>query len=374
MLERLQKIPCITALSGENQPLWYLCLTDIWCPASLAEWKSEVDAGRRGNVRQTIFVNLPEADRRELTEIFRFPTIDLPDLPPIESVNLALARHFKALCQGASDILRQSRIAQIVTDRIAGELPDRVIFLVLDGLSFYDAARWRFPATWRIKHEPCLVDGLSVTTSGMRRLIGAPPLAHRLFELGYKHRLGFSYWERSQNQLTDDLFAEFPPTQLFRVTTFAEVLDQLEAMAPTHRTFIQIVRMGVDSICHNHREKPNIDTRLDQLEKDIEAIVEVLSHSRRTLRLFVTADHGILWFKDQNVAPFHTKSASPRYTERESVASGLPILTIQEEERRFTVLTGDAVISRNRKTTEWGFHGGVSAQESLVPFLDIIPR
>lgn len=376
MFSLLQKIPCITDLSEETQGLWEICLADIWRPTSLAEWKSVVDSPMEVPVGQTLFVNLPEDQRKELAETFGFPTIELPAFPPVEWVNQKLPDLFQTLCTGESKFVRQSEVAQVITNRVGYALPELVVLLVLDGLSFYDVGGWTFPASWRVKCEPCLVDGLSVTTSGMRRLIGLPCLTHRLFGLGYKQRLGFSYWERSQNRLTDELFAEFPPTQLFRVTTFEEVLHKLQASALNSgesgcRTFIQIVRTGLDGVCHNHREKPAIDTMLDGLKQNIEQIVEALRPSRKTMRIFATADHGILWFTDQQTVHLSPGTRSPRYVKGEHPS--VKTVCIVENGDIYSVLTGDDKIARNRKVTEWGFHGGISAQESLVPFLDITP-
>lgn len=350
-----------------------MCLSDIWRPSSLSEWRDVVDAPWEVSTKATLFVNFPETESKELTEIFGFPTIDLPVVPPIELVNQKLPDRFSALCKDESKILKQSQLVQIVTDRVSYTLPDIVIFLILDGLSLYDVANWRFPKSWHVVCEPCLVDGLSVTTSSMRRLIGSPPLTHRLFALGYVQRLGFSYWERSQNQLTNVLFSEFPSSQLFRFTTFREVLDRLQNTDLPNRTFIQIVRTGLDGVCHNHREKPNIDTMLSRLKSDIEQIFEAVGSYKKTMRIFITSDHGILWFTEQKVTPFNSGTASARYTYAKS-SSDVSGITIAESGETFTVLIGDEVIARNRKVTEWGFHGGISAQESFVPFFDINPN
>lgn len=350
-----------------------MCLSDIWRPSSLSEWRDVVDAPWEVSTKATLFVNFPETESKELTEIFGFPTIDLPVVPPTELVNQKLPDRFSALCTDESKLLKQSQLVQIVTDRVSYTLPDIVVFLVLDGLSLYDVADWIFPESWHVVCEPCLVDGLSVTTNSMRRLIGSPPLTHRLFALGYVQRLGFSYWERSQNQLTNVLFSEFPPSQLFRVTTFGEVLDRLQNTDLPNRTFIQIVRTGLDGVCHNHREKPNIDTMLSYLKSDIEQIFEAVGSYQKTMRIFITSDHGILWFTEQKVTPFKSGSASARYTYAKS-SSDVSGVTIAESGETFTVLIGDEVIARNRKVTEWGFHGGISAQESFVPFFDINPN
>lgn len=370
MLDLLENLPCITDLPETTLGLWEICLSDIWCPNSLAEWRGVVDAPREVPTKATLFVNFSEAESKELTDTFGFPTIDLPAAPPIEWVNQKLPDRFSALCTDESKLLKQSQLAQTVTDRVSYMLPDIVVFMVLDGLSSYDVTDWSFPEPWRVVCEPCLVDGLSVTTNSMRRLIGSPPLTHRLFELGYVQRLGFSYWERSRNQLTNVLFSEFPPSQLFRFTTFEEILDRLQNTDLPNRTFIQIVRTGLDGVCHSHREKPNIDMMLNQLKLDIEQIFEAVGSSQKVVRIFVTSDHGILWFTEQKVKPFKSGSTSPRYTYA-NPSSDVSGITIAESGETFTVLTGDEVIARNRKVTEWGFHGGVSAQESFIPLFDI---
>ena len=368
-----KKIPCLATLPEETQGLWEICLSDIWLPSSLAEWRETVDAPWEVPAKEVIFMNFPEAESKELTDTFGFPTVDLPAFPPIEWVNQKLPERFNTLCTDDSKLLKQSQLVQTVTERVSHTLPDIVVFLVLDGLSLYDVTDWAFPESWHVVCEPCLVDGLSVTTNSMHRLIGSPPLTHQLFALEYLQRFGFSYWERSQNPLTNVLFSEFPPSQLFRITTFEEILDRLHNTDLPNRTFIQIVRTGLDRVCHSHREKPNIDAMLSQLKLDIEQIVEAVGSSQKAVRVFITSDHGILWFTKQKVIPFQSGSASPRYTYAESPPD-TPRITIAESGEPVTVLTGDEVIARKRKVTEWGFHGGISAQESFVPLFDITPK
>ena len=373
LFKSLKQIPCLATLPEETQGLWEMCLSDIWRPSSLAEWRETVDAPWEVATKKVLFVNFPGTESKELMDTFGFPNIDLPAFPPIEWVNQKLPERFNTLCTDDSKLLKQSQLVQAVTDRVSYMLPDIVVFLVLDGLSLYDVADWTFPESWHVVCEPCLVDGLTVTTCGMRRLIGSPPLTHQLFTLGYMQRLGFSYWERSKNQLTNILFSEFPPSQLFRITTFEEILDRLQNTDLPNRTFIQIVRTGLDGVCHSHREQPNIDAMLSQLKLDIEQIVEAVGASQKTVRIFITSDHGILWFKKQKVMPFQSGRASARYTYAEST-SDTSRITIAESGEAVTVLTGDKVIAKNRKVTEWGFHGGISAQESFVPLFDITPK
>ena len=362
MLEELRFIPCLTELPENYRALWELCLGDVWCPTSLAEWRERIDAPGDNDIDQTLFVNPSPSDREELTQIFGFPTVEFSPFPTIEQVNKALPSRFKT-----TDLLKQSEVAAEITERLARELPQIAVLLIFDGLSFYEGAKWELSGATL---EPCLVNGVSTTKDAMRRLIGSPVLTHRLFDLKYVRRRGFSYWERSTNPLTNALFAEFPETQLHRVTAFKEVLAELEQSEWQTPTYVQIIRSGLDSVCHYHRERPNISSLLDDLRKDIVSLITVLQETSKAFRLFITADHGILWYNNQDIVPLAQEKSKARYTEG-NVECGDNVLTLKSAEGTYTVLTGDRIIAKNRKVTEWGFHGGISAQESLVPFWDV---
>ena len=362
MLEELRFIPCLTELPENYRALWELCLGDVWCPTSLAEWRKRIDSPGDSGKDQTLFVNPSSSDREELTQVFGFPTVEFPPFPTIEQVNKALPSRFET-----ANLLKQSEVAAEIKERLAGELPQVAVLLIFDGLSFYDAVNWELSGAIL---EPCLVDGMSTTEDAMRRLIGSPVLTHQIFGLGYGRRLGFSYWERSMNPLTDALFAEFPEAQLHRMTTFNEVLEKLEQSEWQTPTYVQIIRSGLDRVCHFHRERPNVSSLLDDLRKEIVSLIAVLQETGKSFRLFITADHGILWYTNQDTVQLAREKSKARYTEGD-VAYGDNVLTLKNDESTYTVLTGDKVIATNRKVTEWGFHGGISAQESLVPFWDV---
>ena len=362
MAQQLCTIPRITEIPENYRALWELCLTDVWCPASLEEWRERIDSPREIDADSTLFVNLSPSDREELTQVFGFPTVKFPALPSIDQVNEALPNCFET-----TNLRKQSDVAVEIAGRVSLALPQIVVLLVFDGLSFYDVVDWKLP---QATLEPCLVDGLSVTNSAMQRLIGSPVLTHRLFELGYIRRLGFSYWERAANVLTDALFAEFPPNQLHRMTTFDEVLRKIKASGWETHTYVQIIRSGLDGVCHSNRERPNTKSILDDLKRDILLLLEVLQETGKSFRLFITADHGILWYADQDIIPLAQEKFNARYTDG-SIAGGDNLLILNTNEGTYTVLTGDKVIAKQRRVTEWGFHGGISAQESLVPFWDI---
>lgn len=362
MLLELHATPCITTVPKNYRPLWELCLADVWCPTSVQAWRERIDSPEDISSTQTLFVNLSDSDKAELTQVFGFPTIALPEFPSIAQVNQALPHQFET-----NNLLKQSDLAADIATRVKQELPELVVLLVFDGLSFYDVVNWELP---HATLTPCLVDGLSATDAAMRRLIGSPVLTHQLFELGYPSRLGFSYWERQVNQLTDDLFFGFVGSQLRRVTTFNEVLNTIKAYEWSARTYIQIIRSGLDSVCHLHRERPDITGHLEHLKQDVLALITTLRETGHRFRLFLTADHGILWYADQDVVSLAREKSKARYTEGH-VASDGDVLTLNTDAGTYTVLTGDKVIAKQRRVTEWGFHGGVSAQESLVPFWDM---
>ena len=362
MIEQLRTIPCLTEIPENYRALWELCLTDVWCPTSVEEWRDRIDSPGEMDADSTLFVNPSPSDREELTQVFGFPTVEFPPLPSLAQINEALPSRFET-----TNLFKQSDVAAEITERISHELPWIAVLLVFDGLSFYEVTDWRFPSATL---EPCLVDGLSITDSAMQRLIGSPVLIHRLFDQGYIRRLGFSYWERSRNLLTDALFAEFPENQLHRVTTFDEVLEKIKASEwPTH-TYVQIIRSGLDSFCHLHRERPDITSLLEGVKRDILSLLTVLQETGESFRLFISADHGILWYDEQDILPILQENFKARYTNG-YIASGDNVLRLQSDGKPYTVLTGDRVIAKNRKSTEWGFHGGISAQESLVPFWDV---
>ena len=117
------------------------------------------------------------------------------------------------------------------------------------------------------------------------------------------------------NQLTNALFKEFPETQLHRVTAFKEVLEELEQSEWQTPTYVQIIRSGLDSVCHFHRERPNVSSLLDDLRKDIVSLIAVLQETGKSFRLFINADHGILWYTNQDTVQLAREKSKARYTE-----------------------------------------------------------
>ena len=133
MLDAFKFIPCLAELPENYRALWGLCLGDVWCPTSLAEWRKRIDSPGASDTNQTLFVNPSLSDREELTQVFGFPTVEFPPFPTIEQVNKALPNCFET-----TNLLKQSEVAAEITERLAGELPQIAVLLIFDGLSFYD--------------------------------------------------------------------------------------------------------------------------------------------------------------------------------------------------------------------------------------------
>ena len=222
-------------------------------------------------------------------------------------------------------------------------MPQIVVLLVFDGLSFYDVVDWELS---QATLEPCLVDGLSITSSAMQRLIGSPVLTHRLFELGYVG--GWLFILGARNKRIDrHAFSQFPPNQLHRMTTFDEVLHTIKTTEWSAHTYVQMIRSGLDGVCHSNRERPNTKSILDDLKRDILSLLEVLQDTEKSFRIFITADHGILWYNEQNIIPLANEKQKARYTK--GIAEGQNILTLNTDEGIYTVLTGDKVIAKTEK-------------------------
>lgn len=216
--------------------------------------------------------------------------------------------------------------------------------------------------------EPCFVDGVSITEHGMRRIVGEPTIAFQLAELGYKRSFGFSYWELTNNELTDKLFAGITEG-VQRVKSFGEVLEQLPKL-PLEGSFVQIVRQGLDQVGHRYLDLPNIVATVQQIFDELQQIQRCFAEKDLTATIFLTADHGILWSHEHNLKLYEAGSSHvpPRYYE--GLRSGEGIWHVQFEGNDFSVLTYPFV-RRRLRSDEWGVHGGLSFEESFVPLVTV---
>lgn len=370
--QTIEQIPHCVTLPAESAQLWKGLFhgKGAYTPASVREWKVKLDSDA-GLQPATLFIDPAVEEYQVLDQVYAFPHVTAPPLPPEPVLSQLLAA---AMTTPIPGLLVQSALARLITEQSSGA--GLVVLLVFDGLAYAETLDWRFTAadnapTWCFRNQPCLVDGRTVTESAMPRIVSAPSLAHRLFPKGYKERVGFTYWERETNDLTDQMFVEFAPNQVHRVSEFAEILEHLGQRPLTSATYIQIVRNGLDQYCHGHRERPQIKSLLQDLEAAVHDLMAVLANRRQIVHLYVTADHGILWHDGQAINALASGSQPARYVAGEIEESPASTVIVKERQQAYTALVGPNTLTRKRRINEWGFHGGVSACESLVPFIEL---
>jgi hypothetical protein len=366
----LDTIPHVAHLPKETACIWqaYMSRHGVYTLDSLQSWKKLLDTEAQ-SLSPSLFIDPTPEDEEQLRRTYGFPELTVPLLPSEPALSRILA---DAIANPIPGLMVQSLIASEVARRAVGA--QIVVLLILDGLAYEDVVDWMPPDGWRCCRQPCLVDGLSVTHHAMPRVVGTPPLTHRLFLQGFKQRLGFTYWERDANALTDTLFEEFPEGQLTRVTEFAEILAQLSDASFGTPTYIQIVRNGLDQFCHGYRERPDIRHFLRELEASVGQLLGMLASFGRVTRVFVTADHGILWYSHQAVIQLPSYVQSARYAEGAVDTGDVETVEVTDASGCYTCLVGPDRLIRARRTNEWGFHGGISGRESLIPFVEFEHR
>ncbi len=283
-----------------------------------------------------------------------------------DQFNYTLFREFDEIC-AMPEMLKQSKVPDYIVDWVKKNQPHVVMLLIIDGLSYRDMQDQDHVL-------PCLVDGPTLTFNGMTRIVGSPPLAQRLFELGFFKRFGFSYWDR-HNDLADQLFYTFTQGQLKTVKSFEEVCEWIRPNNLAEKTYIQVVRTGLDGYVHGHRDSPPIDLLVECIRNDIKRIVNKLQDLKMPFLFVMTADHGILWEKDfpkeltvleQGAVPIRYFKGDVKNLPKEV----LPWGHFHKEEQIFALSL--AYYRRKLKATEWGCHGGISIYESFVPLMKVV--
>lgn len=289
----------------------------------------------------------------------RLPSVRCSHDPLTTELNRVLLKRYGFIKQR---MLCQSRVADEIVHRADTEA---VALVLVDGLSYADVKRH---TTGRLANaSPILVDGVSITEQGMVRIIGKPPLAQRLFDVGFRRALGFTYWERAEEALTDRLFTGFGD-RVRKVKSFEDVLAVLEH-EDLHSAFVQIVRTGLDSAAHRQREKPNVAVMVADILTDFERLAEVFKHKGISTWLHLISDHGILWTHEHNFQVYESGSADhPRHYEHAKRSEH--VLNVEFESKEFALLEYP-YLRRALRANEWGVHGGLSFEESVVPLVSV---
>lgn len=286
-------------------------------------------------------------------------------LIPLQINHQPLTSELNQVLKPRWDFIKSTLICQ-------SQLPDLIaqptgasctILILVDGLSWAD-----FSAYWpeAVPAQPVLVDGASTTEQGMKRIVGKPPVVERLFAQGCDRAIGFSYWTREDNALTDQLFAFFSDN-VEKVRSFQDVLECI-AEIDLESTFIQIVRQGLDGLCHKHRDRPTPENYVKALAQDWCSLLGYLQIQGISAQVFLTSDHGILWKSghDLQVLPQGKWMDSPRYFKHSYPSP--QTLDIDFEGRIYSLLNYP-YIGRDFRINEWGMHGGLSFEESIVPLI-----
>lgn len=297
----------------------------------------------------------------------RLPLVHCAIDPYTNALNRVIGTRYHTV---AAHTLKQQHIA----DEIVRASQDCaiVVLLLIDGLSYHDIRHWPeqvgYPATVR----PCLAEGPTITRFCFPTIIGNPPLAARLFDSGFPVRLGFSYWSREDNHLTNQLFATMHT--MHRCASMKEMISGLGNALYTYRKeriFAQIVRVGLDADAHHNRELPPVAGVLNQLQTEITILLRVLEKGGRPSRLFITSDHGILWRSDFEPHIIGHAQGNTRMAHWRDLANqsepGMPFMVAGE---RYYVLPFP-LLRRPLRVDEAGVHGGISFQESIVPFMTV---
>lgn len=301
----------------------------------------------------------------------RLPRITCEHNPFTPELNTVLFDRYDCV---ASSMLCQSQIASRIVTNAQGHASNQVVLLYLiDGLSYRDIVELRTPDRVRSVVCPCLVDVPTSTELAFPNIIGQPPLAMRLFDLGYQEGLGISYWSRDdKNNLTEVLYRTIPRVE--KIGDFPKVLATVTEFLSKHRsekTYIQILRTGLDGYVHHQKRRPPIKAVVDELLGELAELAEVCMEADVTATLYMTSDHGILWsseFEPELVGNAAGQSSARWCTWKD--------LYMQDETgRRFVVnnreyyCLGYPKLRRPLRIDEQGVHGGISFQESVVPFV-----
>lgn len=287
---------------------------------------------------------------------WKFPVIEISEDVFNENLNFLICEKYNSI---EKKIFSQKEIAKYITSNIDYDV---IITIIVDGLSYLDAS-------YIDGVRACFVNGPTLTKIGMRNIINDPPIALRLFDLGFKKRIGFSYWNRDEI-LTNIIFHSFTQSQMKKVREFKEILSKLESMT-LENSYVQIVVEGCDQVCHRNRDRPLVKEIVNRLFNNwIVNLSRIIIKKNISAIIYLMADHGIWW--NQNTSDkknykiiSHPQATSKRYISGNVI--GEHFITISCYGNNYSVLKYPYIFN-DYAINEWGTHGGISIYESFVPF------
>ena len=345
----LEKTPVILL----SDPLSLAFIDDVCIIKNQREYFLRMDSLEKQESNKTVVIDA------EGSYFDRIPRVYLNHDPYIPDLSNFLFTKY-------NQIMSWSFTQKDIQNRILSDTKvDTIILILVDGLSFDDCKNRPFVT-------PCLVNGATITPVGFRNIIGKPPIEYHLFKRGFKSRIGFSYWDRS-NELTNLIFTGFDPgAQMHRVEEFDQILSTLSGYK-LNKTYVQIILSGLDQFAHEFRDRPPVNEWVERLFSHyIESIKEILQAKGLIGHIYVVSDHGILWkpkrLEKKVIVIPEIQATRKRFMNGHKIRNNVIHVSCFGEDYS---LLKYPYIYNDFRSNEWGTHGGISYYESIVPFLKL---
>jgi hypothetical protein len=352
---------------------------------SLDELSETLDKG-------TILNPLTESLRKKLAQRFPVISTELYEKDMLDILNLlqeeVREKIFFNKHEEIQDLLiKQSFIKEKIIEETFDNSGQIVVLILIDGLSYFDFKKisGTLGNDFIFDYKPVIVDTITNTVYGFTNIIYGKdniPLSVHLHDNGFKS-LGFSYWERTDNELTDKLFLGI--SNYFKINSFQKIIDtifdEVSRWKKEERIYIQILREGLDKFAHEKRERLDINGEIKNIFSDVKSLSEIFKKTNCKFKIYLTSDHGILWKKDRLKvmglpSDLKNKITKNRFYQQESLLDVLPsdisddCIKIKIESNNFYMLKYPYLF-KNLRSNEQGVHGGFSMEESLVPLIEL---
>lgn len=303
----------------------------------------------------------------------RLPRVCSLAHPPVDVINRNMKHHLDYIRE---HLLTNHKVATVIEEDVSRNHYDIVVVLLVDGLAYGDVL------DWPVEVEACFVDGPSVTfraantpntllsSVGFPAIVGNPSVADRLVRLGYQNFFGYTYWHARDNIVAQYMFRGIPDSETQNFQAILRILDD-SPLAP--RSYIQIVREGLDGLAHSKRElrRAEVQGALLGLYDDIERLVNLVQRKAPGSAIFITADHGVLWKSEHDWEVVTCPGSKPRYTTEKPQELLMDYVVRFEPNGVPFYLFTYPYLGTPIRRNDSGVHGGLSYQESFVPFIKI---
>ncbi len=349
---------------GNIHPLVPLCLSpDVEVIHNIVELVEELDSLAPHRERPVL---ITQVDNRYLE---RFIKSSVSECPSTDLLSHSLPKNWRV---AQKYLLTHKKIPEHIVRDVYTHDYQIVILLLVDGLSYFDVQKWVE------SNQPCFVNGPSITyfehrgriieDVGFPALIGSPTIARRLSKLGIARPYGFSYWSREHNKVSDFLFRGM---SLERVSSIEVALSSIET-SNLSGAYIQIVREGLDGLAHHRREvsTDEIEATVAAIHQDYRHLIQIVARTGLRGSIYLTSDHGILWKKQHDFEKVYVgRGQHSRYML--GVPEDLAYFSKRSFAHQSFYLCHYPYLAAHIPANDSGVHGGLSAWESIVPFVQV---